>query len=155
VTKDGTLRLTLDDVTLGPPSADEVIVKVEAAPINPSDLGLLLGPANVSTLRASGTAERPMLAFEELGRFYAPVTGENPVLLVDQDGIREAERLNTSRNLADLLGRMNACVPFPWPQHVDLDELEPLGSVVIARQIARHGLAVRSCSCPSASISRR
>ena len=64
VTEDGTLRLTLDDVTLGPPSADEVIVKVVAAPINPSDLGLLLGPANVSTLRASGTAERPMLAFD-------------------------------------------------------------------------------------------
>ena len=64
VTDDGTLRLTLEDVTLEPPSADEVIVKVEAAPINPSDLGLLLGPANVSTLRASGTAERPVLAFE-------------------------------------------------------------------------------------------
>jgi NADPH:quinone reductase-like Zn-dependent oxidoreductase len=64
VSEDGTLRLTLEDVTLDAPSADEVIVKVEAAPINPSDLGLLLGPANVSTLRASGTAERPLLAFE-------------------------------------------------------------------------------------------
>jgi NADPH:quinone reductase-like Zn-dependent oxidoreductase len=64
VTDDGTLRLTLDEVRLEAPSADEVIVKVEAAPINPSDLGLLLGPANVSTLRASGTAERPVLAFE-------------------------------------------------------------------------------------------
>src|SRR3954451_24554292 len=64
VSEDGTLRLTLDDVTLEAPSADEVIVKVEAAPINPSDLGLLLGPANVSTLRPSGTAKRPMLAFE-------------------------------------------------------------------------------------------
>jgi NADPH2:quinone reductase len=64
VTEDGTLRLTLEDVTLEAPSPDEVIVKVEAAPINPSDLGLLLGPANVSTLRASGTAERPVLAFE-------------------------------------------------------------------------------------------
>jgi hypothetical protein len=62
VTEDGTLRLTLEDVTLEAPSPDEVIVKVEAAPINPSDLGLLLGPANVSTLRASGTAERPVLA---------------------------------------------------------------------------------------------
>jgi len=64
VTDDGTLRLTLEDVALEPPSADEVIVKVEAAPINPSDIGLLLGPANVSTLRASGTAERPAVGFE-------------------------------------------------------------------------------------------
>src|SRR3954453_13143078 len=64
VEKDGTLRLTLEDVTLDAPSADEVIVKVEAAPINPSDIGLLLGPVDVSTLRASGTADRPGLAFE-------------------------------------------------------------------------------------------
>src|SRR3954451_21302467 len=75
VEKDGTLRLTLEDVTLDAPSADEVIVKVEAAPINPSDLGLLLGPANVSTLRASGTAERPVLGFEVPRERMAAVQG--------------------------------------------------------------------------------
>src|SRR3954447_26579636 len=75
VDKDGTLRLTLEDVTLDAPSADEVIVKVEAAPINPSDLGLLLGPASVSTLRASGTAERPVLGFEVPRERMAAVQG--------------------------------------------------------------------------------
>ena len=64
LTEDGTLRLSLEDVTLDPPSPDEVIVRVEAAPINPSDLGLLLGPADVATLRASGTATRPVLTFD-------------------------------------------------------------------------------------------
>lgn len=64
ITEDGTLRLTLEDVTHGEPGPDEVIVKVEAAPINPSDLGLLLGPADIATLRREGTAERPALAFE-------------------------------------------------------------------------------------------
>ena len=44
VTEDGTLRLTLEDVTLEAPSADEVIVKVEAAPINTSDLGCCSAP---------------------------------------------------------------------------------------------------------------
>ena len=62
-TEDGKLALTLEDVTLGAPEADEVIVRVEAAPINPSDLGLLLGPADVSSLAASGTAGRPILTF--------------------------------------------------------------------------------------------
>ncbi len=62
--EDGTLRLTLEEVTLEVPSDDEVIVKVEATPINPSDLGLLLGPADVSTLKAGGTAGRPELTFE-------------------------------------------------------------------------------------------
>lgn len=59
----GTLRLSLDEVTLDAPGADEVIVRVEAAPINPSDLGLLLGPADLATMTASGSPERPELTF--------------------------------------------------------------------------------------------
>ena len=62
--EDGTLRLSLEEVVLDDPSPDEVIVRVEAAPMNPSDLGLLLGPADVATLRSEGTAEQPALAFE-------------------------------------------------------------------------------------------
>ena len=61
VTSDGELRLNLVEVTLDPPGPDEVIVRVEASPINPSDLGLLLGPADLSTLKAGGTADRPTL----------------------------------------------------------------------------------------------
>jgi NADPH2:quinone reductase len=64
VREDGTLLLTLEDVPLADPAADEIIVRVEAAPINPSDLGLLLGPADLSTLRTGGTAERPILTFD-------------------------------------------------------------------------------------------
>ena len=61
VTSGGELQLILADITLDPPGADDVIVKVEAAPINPSDLALLLGPADISTLKAGGTADRPTL----------------------------------------------------------------------------------------------
>ncbi|WP_349257680.1 zinc-binding dehydrogenase [Povalibacter sp.] len=43
------------------PAADEVVVRVEASPLNPSDLGLLLGPADMSTSRASGTADAPVI----------------------------------------------------------------------------------------------
>lgn len=60
---DGTLTLSLEEVSLAAPVGDEVIVQVEAAPINPSDLGLLLGPADVSTMRQSGTVDRPILTF--------------------------------------------------------------------------------------------
>ena len=60
-TSDGQLRLSLETVTLDEPGADELVVRVEATPINPSDLGLLLGPADVSTVRAEGTPERPVL----------------------------------------------------------------------------------------------
>lgn len=61
VSTGGTLTLSLEPVTLADPGPDEVIVRVEAAPINPSDLGLLLGPADLSTLKGGGTADRPTL----------------------------------------------------------------------------------------------
>lgn len=44
---DGRLTVELRDEVLPAPTGGEIIVQVEAAPINPSDLGLLLGPADV------------------------------------------------------------------------------------------------------------
>ncbi|MFS2110883.1 zinc-binding dehydrogenase [Sphingomonas sp. Sphisp140] len=61
ISSDGNLTLSLEPVTLAAPGPDEVIVRVEAAPLNPSDLGLLLGPADMSTLKAGGTADHPTL----------------------------------------------------------------------------------------------
>ena len=61
VSSDARLTLDLEPVTLTPPGPDEVLVRVEAAPINPSDLGLLLGPADLATLRPGGTRDRPTL----------------------------------------------------------------------------------------------
>ena len=49
----GELELSLISVPTPTPKPDEVVVRIEAAPINPSDLGLLLGPADVSTAVAS------------------------------------------------------------------------------------------------------
>jgi NADPH:quinone reductase-like Zn-dependent oxidoreductase len=63
IAADGKLTLSLEETTLAAPVDDEVLVRVEAAPINPSDLGLLLGPADVSTMQLSGTADRPVLTF--------------------------------------------------------------------------------------------
>ncbi|MBC7496662.1 MAG: zinc-binding dehydrogenase [Sphingomonadaceae bacterium] len=70
---DGTLRLTLDNVTIDAPSADEVIVRVEAAPINPSDLGLLLGPADIASMRVGGSSASPELTFDVAPRRLAAI----------------------------------------------------------------------------------
>jgi NADPH:quinone reductase-like Zn-dependent oxidoreductase len=55
ITKSGALELSLAKVAVPEPGPDQVLVKVEATPINPSDLGLLLGPANMATAKASGS----------------------------------------------------------------------------------------------------
>lgn len=61
VTEQGTLELSLVDVSLPTLASDEVLVRVEAAPINPSDLALLLAGANVASAVVEGTAERPIV----------------------------------------------------------------------------------------------
>src|SRR6201987_4894482 len=60
----GQLRLSLEEQDVAPPGPDEVVVRVEAAPINPSDLSVLLGPADVATLRIEATADRPVTIAE-------------------------------------------------------------------------------------------
>ena len=61
IKRSGELELSLVDVPTPEPGPDEVVVRIEAAPINPSDLGLLVGAADLSTLQASGTKARPVI----------------------------------------------------------------------------------------------
>ena len=61
VKKEGLLELSLAEVPIPEPKPDEVVVRVEASPINPSDLGLLFGGADMGTAKASGTADRPVV----------------------------------------------------------------------------------------------
>jgi len=57
----GELELSLASVPIPEPADDEVLVRIEGSPINPSDLGLLLGPADISTAKLGGTAARPVV----------------------------------------------------------------------------------------------
>ena len=61
VTSHGTLELSLQEVPVPTPSADEVLVRVEASPINPSDLGVLIPGADMATATVEGTPERPVV----------------------------------------------------------------------------------------------
>ncbi|QAU46871.1 zinc-binding dehydrogenase [Bradyrhizobium guangzhouense] len=61
IKKSGELEISLVDVPTPEPADDEVVVRIEAAPINPSDLGLLVGAADMSTAKASGTKEAPVI----------------------------------------------------------------------------------------------
>ncbi len=55
ITKSGSLELSLAKVEIAEPGPDQVVVKVQASPINPSDLGLLVGPADMSQAKTSGS----------------------------------------------------------------------------------------------------
>src|ERR1700726_4125967 len=61
IKKSGELEISLVSVPTAEPSADEVVVHVEASPINPSDLGLLVGAADMTSAKASGTRDAPVI----------------------------------------------------------------------------------------------
>jgi NADPH:quinone reductase len=61
VTSHGTLELSLHDVPVPSPAGNEVLVRVEASPINPSDLGVLIAGADMSGATVAGTPERPVV----------------------------------------------------------------------------------------------
>jgi NADPH:quinone reductase-like Zn-dependent oxidoreductase len=61
IKKSGELEISLANVPTPEPGPDEVVVRVEASPINPSDLGLLVGAADMATAKASGSKESPVI----------------------------------------------------------------------------------------------
>jgi len=61
VTADQTVELFLETVEVPEPGAGEVLVRIEASPINPSDLGLLLAGADVSAAVWGGSGDRPVV----------------------------------------------------------------------------------------------
>ncbi|MCB1729476.1 MAG: zinc-binding dehydrogenase [Halieaceae bacterium] len=80
VKANNTLEISLVETDFPDPGPDEVLVRMEATPINPSDLGLLLGPADPATARQAGTAERPVLVAdipEALMRLVARRVGQS------------------------------------------------------------------------------
>ena len=61
IKKSGELEISLASVPTPEPGPDDVVVRVEASPINPSDLGLLVGAADMSTAKASGSKDAPVI----------------------------------------------------------------------------------------------
>ncbi len=61
VQADGTLQISLEPIPVPAPGPDEVLVQMQATPINPSDIGLLFGLADLSTVQVAGSAKRPLV----------------------------------------------------------------------------------------------
>jgi NADPH2:quinone reductase len=61
VTQDGTLELSLLDIPIPEPQPNEVLIRIEASPINPSDLGVLFAGADMATAKVSGPADDPIV----------------------------------------------------------------------------------------------
>jgi NADPH:quinone reductase len=104
ITGAGELELSVVNAPMPTPKGDEVVVRVEAAPINPSDLGLLLGPADLSTAVATVQDGLPFVKAQiPQGLMKAmasrldqsmPVGNEGAGVVVVAGGSPEAQALN-------------------------------------------------------------
>ncbi len=131
IKKSGELELSLASVPVPEPGPDEVIVRVEASPINPSDLGLLVGAADMTTAKASGTKDQPVVTAKVpeggmramAGRLdeSMPVGNEGAGVVV-QTGSSDAAKALMGRTVAMIGGAMYAqyrclkvaeCLPLP------------------------------------------
>ena len=68
IKKSGVLELSLVSVPTPEPAADEIVIRVEATPINPSDIALLLGPVDLNTAKQAGSTESPVFTANVLER---------------------------------------------------------------------------------------
>ncbi|MDG1232525.1 MAG: zinc-binding dehydrogenase [Pseudomonadales bacterium] len=106
VTKEGTLELSLATIPVPKPADDEVLVRVEASPINPSDLGLLFGMADMTTAAASGSPDSPLVTAtipEGLRKAVAARAGQS--LPVGNEGGGVVVEAGTSEGAQALLGK--------------------------------------------------
>jgi len=75
VTKDGMLEVSLAKVEVAEPTGDQVVVRIEATPINPSDIGLLFGPADMRLAEASGSGANVKVTAPIAAQFQRMVAG--------------------------------------------------------------------------------
>jgi len=106
ITADGQLQLSLVDTPVAAPGADEVLVRVEATPINPSDIGLLFGAADMATAQASGTATQPVVTATVPERAMAAMAGRlGQSLPVGNEGAGTVVAAGSSAAAQALLGK--------------------------------------------------
>jgi NADPH:quinone reductase-like Zn-dependent oxidoreductase len=111
----GELELSLLRVPVPAPGADDVVVRIEASPINPSDLGLLLGTADMRTAKLSGTKDAPVLTAGIPPNLLRPMTARlDQSLPVGNEGAGtviqagDASRALTGKTVAIVGGGMYA-----------------------------------------------
>ena len=109
ITASGELKLSLEEMPVERPNDDEVLIRVEATPINPSDLGLLLGPADLTTAVTGGTPDRPTLTAEVPERFFKAMQARlDQSLPVGNEGAGVV--IEAGANARGLLGKTVAAI---------------------------------------------
>ncbi len=111
VRSSGELEVSLQEVPVPNPGAEEVLVRLEATPINPSDLGLLFGAADMSTLQVAGTFERPVITARIPDKLMKAMAGRaDQSMPVGNEGAGTVVKAGASPAAQALLGKTVAII---------------------------------------------
>jgi len=103
----GELELSLAEAPVPQPKPHEVLIRVEAAPINPSDLGQLFAAADLSTVRQSGTVARPVVTASVSEGIVKALTGRiDKPMGAGNEGAGVVVAAGASPEAQALLGKM-------------------------------------------------
>jgi NADPH:quinone reductase-like Zn-dependent oxidoreductase len=106
ISSNAELEISLAEIPTPEPAADEVVVRVEATPINPSDLGLLTGPADLSTAKVSGSKAMPVITAKvPQGAMRAMAARLDQSLPVGNEGAGVVIRTGSSEAAKALMGK--------------------------------------------------
>jgi NADPH2:quinone reductase len=107
----GELELSLVSTVIPRPAPDEVVVRIEASPINPSDIGLLFGAADMGTVKATGSIASPVVTASIPERFLKSMAGRmDQSMPVGNEGAGVVVEAGVSGVAQALLGKTVAVI---------------------------------------------
>jgi len=111
IKKSGELELSLAKVKIPEPAADEVVVRVEGAPINPSDLGLLIGAADMTTAKSSGSGDSTVVTATVPQPLMRAMAGRlDDSMPVGNEGAGVVVAAGSSSRAQSMMGKMVAMI---------------------------------------------
>lgn len=106
VTSEGKLELSIATVEKRDPRDDEVLIRVEASPINPSDLGAMFGPADMETAEALGSPDNPIVSARvPANQLHAAAARVGKVVPLGIEGAGVVEKAGSSAAAQALEGK--------------------------------------------------
>ena len=111
ISENNKLELALREIEIPQPGENQVVIRVEAAPINPSDLGVMFSVADMTTAKQSGSADRPVISAEVPAKFMGAVKKRiGKAIPVGNEGAGTVVAAGSSAAAQSLMGKTVAFI---------------------------------------------
>ena len=111
ISEDNKLEVALSEIEIPQPGENQVVIRIEAAPINPSDLGVMFSAADMTTASQSGSADRPVISADVPAKFMGAVKKRvGKAIPVGNEGAGTVVAAGSSAAAQSLMGKTVAFI---------------------------------------------